>query len=134
MAKLTNQQIFDRIYQGFIINGAQQCKNTTGPCLYAPQNSNQIGCAVGCLLSLEDAERLDTLSFGALEFRVKQKSKVEEINELMDKVILKYFDESQFDFLIELQTWHDYINRFTKEVLLEIGKKYGLTPPPQENN
>lgn len=117
-----NQEVFDYIYQKFVVEEVPQCMHPNESyCCYSPQEEGQIGCAVGCLMSPEDAENIDNSG---------EKS-IASVFSDFDSIYNKYFDEDQFDFLGSLQNMHDVSNGVghREYKLAVIAETYNLTIP-----
>ena len=85
----TNQEIVDRVYQHFFVEKNPRSVNL-GFCLYA-----RSGCAVGCMLTSEDAEKFDGCGHIAL------------IAEHKNKLFSEYFNNKSLPLLTKLQKMHD---------------------------
>lgn len=100
-----NQDILDYFVDVFMINSIPRCVNEVQQCRYAPQHEGQVGCAIGCLIPIEDSKRWDTLrrntvvDHGALTIKGIKNGFPWEYN--------KYFDPEQEEFLRRLQVMHD---------------------------
>lgn len=62
----TTQEILDRVREHFIVEGNPRCTRNPNyegsPCIYG-----RTGCAVGCLLTEEDAKELDAIGIKGIE-------------------------------------------------------------------
>ena len=98
-----NQEIVDYYISEFIVKGTPKCTTEGGcSCKYSPQRESQVGCAVGMLLSLEDAIAVDKeLGMGS----------VNTLKTDMPDMYHKYFDEDQIRFLTQMQMAHDNLHR-----------------------
>lgn len=122
-----NQDIFNYIVEQFVINKVPQC-SYEGTCRYPPVTEEHIGCAVGCLLPPEAAERWKEFDY----INVVQVDTPESYGE--------FFDDSQISFLYDLQMWHDYTLNFHREKgtllycgiisLFNLANKHDLFEPP----
>ena len=120
---LTNQEIFDHIWQHFIVEGNPKSeKDFTGGkkfCIYAGT-----GCAVGCMLTLEDAEVCD-----GTHDELDCGNDIISIQRYRDEIYNGYFNGASINLLDELQYAHDnFFGNFEKE-LIHVAKKYNLKVP-----
>lgn len=60
---LTIQECAKRIHQHFLVDNNPRCTNSDEMCVYG-----ETGCAIGCLLTEEDAKSLDDSGLGSLVF------------------------------------------------------------------
>lgn len=82
----------ERVYQHFVVENNPKCANNHGYCVY-----DQTGCAVGCLLTAEDARTLESLYGGS------------RICSLYGRQhwLAEYFDDTSLGLLGILQSIHD---------------------------
>lgn len=85
-----------RIYDHFITEGNPKGTTSSGMCIYG-----LTGCAVGCLLTAEDAERVDNLisSGTSISYLLPGSDVLQEY--------FTYNDENLLDFLTKAQVHHD---------------------------
>lgn len=96
----SKQEIFDKVWQHFITNNNPPGFNSVEKgCCY---NTETGGCAIGCLLSKEDAQTLDNYSDGRFPLTVA--GAVDIYPEIIYKYISNQVDTS---FLTDLQVAHD---------------------------
>lgn len=85
--------IAQSVYQHFIIDKSPKCESIdNGPCIY-----NGTGCAVGCMLTEEDANLLENNGGGTLG----------DVWDRHPEILSQYFSVSDYTFLKELQDAHD---------------------------
>lgn len=112
----TNQEIIDRVRQHFITEGNPKCVYSTatgvGVCVYG-----RTGCAVGCLMTQEDSDFLDSENSFL---------PVEDMLAYYSDIYNAYFTKEQVNFLSDLQEWHDSTNKneFSVDLLNTIEAKY----------
>jgi hypothetical protein len=110
----TRQEILDRIKQHFIIEKNPRCTNK-GECVYG-----LTGCAVGCLMTDEDANRWDNI----------YRKSDSDITTMSEKSYIYdfYFNKNDIAFLRELQRIHDNLDEFNdlENNLIELTEEYKL--------
>jgi hypothetical protein len=94
------------LYKYFVVQQCPKNARSNGVCVYAPlENLNDsVGCAVGCLLSEDLAEKLDDETFGSIW------TGRDECPDLMNKILNELNLSncpSNIDHLAHLQTSHD---------------------------
>lgn len=100
-APYTNKEIFARLEQHFFEERNPQCfrhpekagTTASGGCVYG-----NTGCAVGCLITVEDAEKIDNEGTFV----------VTEVSRCFPDIFNAYFQRDQLEMLTYLQQWHDY--------------------------
>lgn len=92
--KYNTAEILQLVYRHFVVDKAPRCANQggMGTCIYG-----QTGCAVGCLLTAEDAERLDR--HGGMP--------VDAVKLSYPEIYDSYFENHQLPLLTALQRAHD---------------------------
>ena len=110
----TTKEILDRVYQHFVVEGNPRCADDRGSCFY-----RKTGCAVGCLLTAEDAAEWDDRTFSSIG-RV-----------WADPIRAIYFQDDQKELLHALQWGHDKANSTNiaskmEEVVTEWRVCYGI--------
>lgn len=95
----TNKEILDRVEEHFFKENHKQCKKGDNSCIYGKLSDEADGCAVGCLLTLEDAQRID---------KQYEKISILRLTSALPEVYQTYFRSDQLDMLIYLQTKHDW--------------------------
>lgn len=122
----SNQEIFNYICEQFFKNGVPRCIGENGYCVYSPQNSKQIGCAVGCLIERPDAEKID-------KFLAGTDTSIRDVHQEMHSMYAKYFDDEQLGFLTTMQHFHDFVlgkERYDQAImLLNFSVDYRLNLP-----
>lgn len=124
-----NQDIINYFWQKFGVEKVPKCVRDNGDCMYSPQTLEQIGCAIGCLLSSEDQDTLDDAS----DKYVSGSVCVMGIKDHFKHIYDRYFDESQDLFLGRLQPIHDDIGfpspKSLEERVFELAADFNLTDP-----
>ena len=120
----TNQEIIDRVWDFFITQGNPQSNSTEvhSQCMYAHPKVEDGGCAVGCLLSYEEAKEWDKVPKDYL-----YGTGIAHFYHNHYEMYSKHFTKEQYEFLNDLQNWHDY--RFSVDTLKDIIQIYDLTVP-----
>lgn len=112
-----NQEVFDYLWQRFVVDEVPMCVVEGRGCLYAPQEQDQIGCAVGCLLPPDVAKEWDT----------RGSSLYSGVDPSLTEV---YFDKTQKGFLLSLQNMHDFRQVKDREGRMrEVASDFNLTVP-----
>lgn len=91
----SDTEILDRVYQHFVVEQNPRCTtsdNDKGHCIYG-----KTGCAVGCLLTADDALILDTLGTMVIN----------DVHKMYPQLYSIYFTERQLWMLRQLQMIHD---------------------------
>lgn len=88
----SEKEILDRVEQHFVTEKNHRCTDDDGNCIYG-----RTGCAVGCLLTAEDATILD--SYGTLD--------VTTFKDREPSIYKTYFSDDQLSLLRNLQDTHD---------------------------
>lgn len=124
----SNQDIIEYLHKVFVVGGAPACVRVRGEdpdcggCMYTPQTSTQVGCAVGCLLPWQTTEEWD--KYGPASIR--------DIYMVSSSGYYDFFDDNQLDFLSDIQMFHDqevlghYERDHRYNKLSVIAKKYNL--------
>jgi hypothetical protein len=109
----SRQEIYDRVKQHFLVEGYPRSAEG-GLCFY-----RGTGCAVGCLMTLEDALVFDGNPYSG------KGTQIESVKKNEPDIYKKYFHNGDLGFLSALQQWHD--NEYLDvDVLNEIVEEYGL--------
>lgn len=113
----TTQEIMQRVYQHFIVEGNPKCaSDPSSP--YATCDYGGTGCAVGCLMVEDDASSLDDLLYGSIDA----------VSRKLAKTYAVYFTESELSLLYNLQEAHDSSTPATlKPRILEVLNANGFT-------
>lgn len=113
----SNQEIFNRVWQHFIVEKNPRCVEN-GECRY-----DRTGCAIGCLLTQEDGDKLQSSCEGFAVWTQEVKMNIQDYCDLVGP-----------DLLSDLQFWHDRSNRILdKNELIRIAKRYDLEIPNESN-
>ena len=111
----TNQEIVDRVYQHFFVEKHERCHDGRY-CQYTKVDEKRDGCAVGCLITNDDALLLPQADIG-LGFR---------------KLAGIYFENRSEMLLADLQHWHDN-DEMDPGRFSTIIEEYGLIHPEKLN-
>ena len=109
-----SQDIVDHVYKHFFIENHTKCM-TLGQCVY-----NQTGCAVGCLLTDEDANTLEKQSIGTVDTAWDRNY----------QMFHEYFSVGDYPLLYDLQSAHDgsHDQEEMWKNMREVFDKYGFIP------
>ena len=107
----TRQQIAEAIWNHFIVEKNPKCVDGRY-CIYG-----KTGCAVGCLLTQEDADYIDGINKTLSIFLWDDVLSAKELREI-------YFNEEDINFLGACQNWHD--NSMDSLRLKELFDSYDL--------
>jgi hypothetical protein len=88
--------ILDRIEQHFVTEGNPKCVDNNNNCIYG-----RTGCAVGCLLTQEDANLIDDKLWGC-------NSEIFDVRKNLPDIYNIYFRVADLHSLKRLQHTHDY--------------------------
>lgn len=103
MSRYTNQEIIDRTVSHFIMDMAQQCTNGMGKCAYWSSDHPKNRCAVGQLLTEQEAEQWERhLGMGSLHNLF-----LDAQNQAGQNEVLRIFSYAQLPLLHRIQYWHD---------------------------
>lgn len=114
---MTNQEIFDRNWQVFIVDKQPRAVDDDHGCSYSPTGNNTVGCAVGCCLS-EEARKLFERKGGSIRRIFNDES----------SLYHSAFQDNQIEFLAAMQSWHD-LQDLDKDDLIEIARCFNLNVP-----
>lgn len=92
----TREQILRHLHQHFVVDGNPRCADDENECRYS-----LTGCAVGCLLTAEDADLIERNEGGV---------RVTDVRRYFPDLYAAYFDDSDvtLELLRRLQSAHDY--------------------------
>lgn len=115
----TKQEIFNKVWEHFVVKANPQSIDEFGGCRYY---SSEGGCAIGCLIAEDkDKKALDKSSSGII---------IDSIRDAEANIINKYISsEIETDFLAELQNIHDNCFFRFGESMEKLALKYKLTLP-----
>ena len=130
----TRQEMFDRVWQCFVVDKQPQCKPNVGPCSYVPINNNTVGCAVGCLLEHEEQKRFQEYNWSVSSMLTGNMGYQSDShkNDLAKSLFLKNFNREDVEFLDDCQSAHDSNFEYFKESLREIAIDYRLIIPENQ--
>ncbi len=116
----TRDEIAQKVYQHFVLDKAPKSKksNAFNVCLYGGT-----GCAVGCMLTTEDADLLDA----------HHKTAIADVMHL--DACQPYFQMEDLEFLEELQEAHDYnaVGETVSENILKVLKEWECNYAPSQS-
>jgi len=84
-------EIIEKIHRHFFLEKNPKCKNQNGTCVYT-----QTGCAIGCLITEEDAEVLN-----------KDGGELWAVWDKYPDILNQYFSHQEYPLLNSLQKAHD---------------------------
>lgn len=120
------QDVFNNTWHHFVVEKNPQCKIITdledneGYCIYA-----QSGCAIGCMITIEDAQTWDTASYSAQGFGIV------DVKIRFPDVYRVYFGNINEYLLQDLQRIHDKTSRFERmeQLLRNFASEHSLNVP-----
>lgn len=116
---MTLQDIFNTIWQKFIVEGAPRCESGE-LCMYAPIGNGTVGCFAGCLLPIETAKYFDKHWLGDSISTLFDKTFIDK----HEKVVAPLREFTQQ--LSELQNIHDLYWKTRRDELILFAKRWGL--------
>lgn len=111
--KYGNEKICENVYRHFFLEKNPRCSQKYGNCIYG-----ETGCAVGCLLTQKDAEK------------ISDSGNLEDVWDKHFTLLGKYFSVGQYPLLKSLQLAHDENTDREKMLkrMLAVFKEYGFDP------
>lgn len=119
----TNQEVFDHIWQHFIVEKNPRSISDISSDELNKCHYNGTGCAIGCCLTEEDGNNLETLFYS---LRI---SAIYKHPEVLDIFKLYFGPAGDMLFLTKCQNWHDFDELYGKENLIKLGLEYNLRIP-----